>query len=1004
MATDSKSNVGRFDASPDNPRTGQHVIYEQRLKGQELKQGARDIDILAMDSFGSNVQVYRKDLSILDAVKTNTDKEYGIIQIEDDFEFVDDDYIVISDENATDTSAELKLMSLSGTVANDMASPNIFFKNGVVNYIFPHIFYGYNDSPSLSHFDNIQFIGSSTIASGDVKINNTNLTLGVSGTLNNSTAKLITNVQGGTLRGELKAFDVQIFNRESVLPITIKSTIIQDVSNSLEYRSVTCAAQQTITGTLYGGSGSCYDIYAIEIIFNGYSIFFHLELYEVDSAWEIYSPRWSLLTYGQQTRMGRYAGWISNGDVAYPQCEIVLSSRDQDGTIHESAYSLTKTANGLGSNYYVSKLPNLIYDFSYWGDRLVYMQKITLDTTIATSTITATPDIYLTKVESCDAFLLSQTAIQLASDIAKDKLIKYFKLVDISSDRSIGIAKRTSGRIVLCINNKTAFYTANGLTSEYPADIVFNGISIVSNTVGMFSFIFEYSVSVSGTFVNKKAYCTFRNIGDMSSGQLMEKAYRDAFIFDAIHIDNKTLSISDDLQLDHSIIGEPGSQHKLSITSLNNDVYFKYSVGKQIKLPEIANANKITISTGYGLGDMIISLTGLTEYMIHGLTFFFSISLQRQCTNVNSAIASFGNYRQGRTCLSIITLPSFDPLVKTLTTLPLRMVDEYPAVYYQAPIADKTFILGKTKFVAIEGSLYETGGFNLVGDPYKLYLSDTGRLYSQSGYFFLAKDNLTNVYSFTELGIQPLLTIEDEIICDPIKISIGIIAVGTSGIWLITDKLIKLWNSTLPISQASIKTQLDNSCVIAIDDGSTLFYYLSTATHDLIVSSTGDFIGRESPMFTAITINQFGHISNQQITSVMETGSFIDLGSNSRLLVLDTLSTGVNYLEKNAVEETDYFELKSSQYVEMYGETYIAMIRYIDVYYQGIGNITFTINGSVKTPVAVSNSTGRYIKYRYVLTSSIPLSMFNYVIRCSGTVKIIGRIIARVDLMENSHG
>jgi hypothetical protein len=1004
MATDSKSNVGRFDASPDNPRVGQHVIYEQRLKGHELKQGARDIDILAMDSFGSNVQVYRKDLSVLDAIKTNTDKEYGIIQIEDDFEFVDDDYIVIDDDNITDTSAYLKLMSLSGTVADGMASPNIFFKNGKVNYIFPHIFYGFYISPTSSHFDNIQFIGSDTITAGDVKINNVNLTLGVSGTLDNSTAKLITNIQGGTLRGELKAFDVQIFNRESILPITVKSTIIQDVNNSLEYRSVTCAAQQTIIGTLYGGGGSLYDVYAIEIIFNGYSIFFHLELFEVDSAYEIYSPRWSLLTYGQQSRMGRYSGWISNGDVAYPQCEIVLSSRDQDGVIHETSYSLTKTANGLGSSYYVSKLPDLIYDFSYWKEQLVYMQKITLDTTIATSTITATPDIYLPKVETCDAFLLSSSATQLLTDASKDKLIKYFKLVDISADRSIGIAKRTSGKIVLCINNKTAFYTPNGLTSEYPADMTFKGISIVSNTIGMFSFILEYISNVSGTDVNKKAYCAFRNIGDMSSGQLMEKAYRDAFIFDAIIIDNKKLSISDDLQLTHSIVGAAGSQHKISLNTLNNDVYFKYSTGKQIKLPEITNSNKITISTGYGLGDMVVSLTGLTEYVLHGLTFFFSISLQRQCTNSNSAIPTFGDYRQGRTCLSVITLPSFETDIKALTALPLRMVDEYPAIYYQAPIADKTFILGKTKFVAIEGSLYETGGFNLVGDPYKLYLSDTGRLYSQSGYFFLAKDNMTNVYSFTELGIQPLLTIEDEIICDPIKISIGIIAVGTSGVWLVTDKLIKLWNSILPISQASIKTQLDNSCVIAIDDGSTLFYYLSTSTDDLIVSSSSDFIGRESPMFTAITINQFGHISNQQITSVMETGSFVDLGSNSRLLVLDTLSTGVNYLEKNAVEEADYFELKSSQYVEMYGETYIAMIRYIDIFYKGAGNVTFTINGSVKTPVAVSNSTDRYIKYRYVLTSNVPLSMFNYVIRCTGTVKIIGRIIARIDLMENTHG
>jgi len=88
MAYDKKSDIGNFVAQPGNQGVGQADLHKQSFvdlyaDGQTIKV----IDMLDMDQFGHNVSKLRKSLSVLEAEQCNTDREYGVIQIEDDFNF-----------------------------------------------------------------------------------------------------------------------------------------------------------------------------------------------------------------------------------------------------------------------------------------------------------------------------------------------------------------------------------------------------------------------------------------------------------------------------------------------------------------------------------------------------------------------------------------------------------------------------------------------------------------------------------------------------------------------------------------------------------------------------------------------------------------------------------------------------------------------------------------------------------------------------------------------------
>ena len=111
MAYDKKSDIGEFKSQQGNPQVGQINIYKQdireiplgetktvtmplgeiRTANIPLRNSAKQIELLDMEQFGHNIVKLRKSISITDATKVNTDKEYGVMQIEDYFELVDID-------------------------------------------------------------------------------------------------------------------------------------------------------------------------------------------------------------------------------------------------------------------------------------------------------------------------------------------------------------------------------------------------------------------------------------------------------------------------------------------------------------------------------------------------------------------------------------------------------------------------------------------------------------------------------------------------------------------------------------------------------------------------------------------------------------------------------------------------------------------------------------------------------------------------------------------------
>ena len=177
MAYDKKSDIGQFNASPGNDQIGQIDIYNQQLSSIGLGQIGQSsmplgqvsqssmllnngiiktIDLLDMDQFGHNSSLLRKNLSIVDAVQTNTDKEYGVIQIEDGLEFDSANAEVIADTH-TESFVARKLYS---TIKRGQDNPsNLTYSDTNPLFLIPNIFYRGIAANSKADFASIQWIG-----------------------------------------------------------------------------------------------------------------------------------------------------------------------------------------------------------------------------------------------------------------------------------------------------------------------------------------------------------------------------------------------------------------------------------------------------------------------------------------------------------------------------------------------------------------------------------------------------------------------------------------------------------------------------------------------------------------------------------------------------------------------------------------------------------------------------------------------------------------------------
>ncbi len=91
---------------------------ENKTTSFSAQNTARQIDLLSMEQFGHNQYVLRDKLSIIEANSVNTDKEYGVMQVEDKFEFSKAIEISIVDNSNETTMIKTQAVAV-GKVEDD---------------------------------------------------------------------------------------------------------------------------------------------------------------------------------------------------------------------------------------------------------------------------------------------------------------------------------------------------------------------------------------------------------------------------------------------------------------------------------------------------------------------------------------------------------------------------------------------------------------------------------------------------------------------------------------------------------------------------------------------------------------------------------------------------------------------------------------------------------------------------------------------------------------------
>jgi len=1026
MAYDKDSNIGQLKATlgPDN--TGQTDLFKQNLNALPLNQNQKNnlplngdqrnslalskdqrnnlalnqdqrsstplgkdvvkiIDMLSMDQFGHNISKLRKDLSIVDARQVNSDKEYGILQLEQDYQFIE----AIGEPvmHVTPSSSEIKDASLicySGTITDPLTQKitDVTFSNTDELFVIPNIFYTLNnEGTDVLDIDSIQYVGNANSLS---KVNGKDVTpKTVTGTITN-VGVLINDMWTAKHYGTIERIEVTIDNK-SDYDIYIYAMF----GDSSDYTKYTFEPNRISTRFVYGPSGTKL---------NGN---FAMRLGYPPSA----NEGFQITAYHNYTSLGNVKDvqlllkkYVFFG---LPECYIKIrigENYDSWNTSTDLVFDLHKATSNvstllrIGSN----KIAN-VYDFQ--SHNIMYADKIL----IPTSTNEVKVDIVGTDMHNENVNNAYDTVFMCSNNVdaypywinaeeAIDKIISYHKLYNVLSYRSIGVVKRESGLFGLAIKDGGSIYTAtNGVT--FSANYFVKKISIISNLSESLSFTIVAS-NLNGDIIDN-FYCQFKSLSEYSAGKLYKKPYHNLKFFDVFKVVNGAISIDDD-DIDLSITSPVQFKVGLSSISVNEDVYIRQSTS--LGIHDLSVSKKVTIPSNSFLGNSILSIIFIGEYVSSGLTFPMSICSQR---NKGTAISK--NVSTGRKCVIVYTLPSVDSDTGTFKSLPLRMEDEYPSIFNGSLIGDKVFTLGKTMCVSSSGSLYGSSELALVGNVSNTMLSKSGTIFESVGFFFLVSDRLTSIYTFTELGMDLVSVIEDEIICDPVKISIGIIAVGKHGIWVISKEGVrKLWHSKNDIAQASLKTDLDNCCIAIIDAGDIEYSAISSSNNMTICSKSGNALTTGVKMFISVSINQFGSISSQQVHSEVTSANFIDIGDSSKLILIDVINGNAIYnLTTKTNDIADTYSISSNQNIEMYGESVVGQLIGLEIFAKGTGTIDVSISsGAVQTVIV--NSPNRYSSYKVGLSEQ--MNMLDYTIEISSGVKIMQRILGKVILMEKFNG
>jgi len=1015
MAYDKDSNIGQFKATQGQDDTGQTDLFKQNLNAMPLNQNQRNnlalnqnqrsntplgkdivkiIDMLSMDQFGHNISKLRKDLSIVDARQVNSDKEYGILQLEDGLKFDNTPTEDMNDDHQSVYVQRLLCSDIKGSI--DGEPDNITFGSTDPLYLLPNLFYQ-KDVDTKHDYASIQWIGHKYSLT---KIGTENVIEATSilGTVSNDSIAETLIRQDFVTNTQIEKIRFVVTNN-SLLKMHIGFYTQSEYGEEKVPHSITISPNSTLDWTPYVDNTDIWRITSfgsgtkIDICFGEAPVWNNqwIQVNNIDSSGD-----------GDLEKVSWVVG---KGQTGWEECSIKLMiyrESDQSSPTNEMLFNFDKVSADSRDIYIDTVAIDTVYDFE--TRQIVYAEKITVTAPITRDIIQVATNkddvsIHFHCPSVCEAYYYKDSS----NPIDYSAMTKYYKLYDIQEEMSIGMASRGSAKYSICIKKGNKFYSAtNGDKLYLTTTNVISSINVISSSSSVFSCVVK--TTNGSTF-----YLNFRSILEFSAGLLYNQSWHSAYFFDAYEIKDRSLVTN---AVNDGVVGINGASTESFSASqfvTNGDVYAKYPGASTIHLPK--DSKKLILTDTTMLGKSHLRLIGSGDYALSGLTFPMSLCLQHEKGSDFSNKAKLG-----RRQVSIYTIPTVseekykvgetEKTTYLLKNLPLRTIDEFPSIFFNAPIGDRSIAIGKGRCVSVNGTVYQGSDLVLCGDPSQILLSEIGTVYDLAGLLFIAnkEKKFTKIYSFSELGLQSVNTIEDYILCNPIKSSAGIIVCGTTGIWTITEQgAIKLYHVD-NIKNASLKTALDSSVIAVVDpNADAIIYNLMTSDNEQLITDEEGALAYDlvtvERVLSAVVINQFGNVSHQPISNAITNATFVDVNANSSLLLIDLQNNIIKELSKET--STAKYQISSNQNIEMYGESVAGQLIGLEIFAKGIGTIDVSISSGLVQTITV-NSPNRYSSYKVGLSEQ--MSMLDYTIEISSGAKIMQRILGKVILMEKFNG
>jgi hypothetical protein len=976
MAYDKKSDIGNFVAQPGNQGVGQADLHKQSFvdlyaDGQTIKV----IDMLDMDQFGHNVSKLRKSLSVLEAEQCNTDREYGVIQIEDDFNFANVPIEPVVDPgNGIDTGyTPVVYAKANGATVSELANHgkiNLLLGSTTEALVLPQIvtardddIYGLQCFVKNSNGVDWDISGTKvTQSAASYNLSSDNIV-----TANGPTMGFTDGGSGrylGGLRVSLtnndtnKLYELQCvvgamnsnyqWNDESTAFLTDGQNEVKTVSPPSGWAKeiFILIVARTVVDNVY----VCGNFASIRVTDRG-GDHDNIEGFNVQ------------FDFKDQSHNGN--------PIKIPACSIEVTGMFKNGVEKTNTTVFSKTVESSLSDIAILSNVGSVFDWAY---RSYTVGKFATDNisfnanTIKTTSLSST---YL--IDSGDTVVGLIKPGQAVSNI-----VGYYKLLDVSSIISIGIIKRSDSSAQIAVKYNNRYVTAQGDTDVVDIGAIsLREISIINFT--------DYSVSFVVKINGSDVYYSMFTSDNFDGNKLISNS-RIVPVCISLPIKNSDKN-------EYIGINSPSNSTKSIVAKLfavNDDVYAGVSSPISFNLAPDKKSTAAILPSKFGLQNSIIEIKDIGAYVSDNLLFYVPNHFLYSMFETASTILVTQN--KNANFMNIASVNAYNNDTDSYSTLPLRIEDEYPEIYNRSKICSKSFMLGKTSFIFGDGTIYESGSLSLCPNSNMVYISEpNSNMYQVVDLVLIAKGNVTNVYTFSELGFVLLYSIEDEVITTPVKISIGAVCVGRNNIWIATrDGCRKIWKSNSRIIQASLTTKLDNSCIAVIDDGSSDGSSIYGQTADSpIITQSGGTLSTGNPIFKLVTINQFGYVSFQQIQLSNKSANFLFTGPSSDLLIIDTSSGAVGVFEKRDENTSTLFSIKSNQHIEYYGDSLYSDIVAFKIYYTGSGTIQLKING-----VSVGTKTVNSASYsETVFNINTPMSMISYEVICSSGVKVMQRML-----------